>query len=148
MASQSLRTVDRPVRAQIAGTADRNDDLFHQRPGFDFVALGECVTNAYVGIPERAIGFAMDEIEADLHARHLLAKLVEARHQPVYGEGRGDGQRHHIASIGAGLYVADSFLDAIEPLPDGALQHAPFLGQFQPRRAAQKQLRAQMILQP
>ena len=79
--------------------------------------------------------------------RKLLLQLVDARHQPMCGEGGGDRQRHRLSALAAAFDLDKAGLDAAEAFEHAAIQELAFLGEHRASRFAVEQADAEMLFE-
>ena len=112
--------------------------LHHQRPaGLRLISIAEAHAN--IDILDGTSQRAGNQLESKIDARKLPLQFVDARHQPMRGESRGDRERDGLAAMAPPLDLDQPALDATEAVDDPPIEQFAFLCQNGAARGPVKQ---------
>ena len=143
---QVARFLQRRPRPQQRRAADRNDDVFEQPVGAKSRIFAGAEADADIDVVAIEIAHFIGDVEAQLDAGLLLAKIIDAPHQPFrreLGVQRYFQQRRAARRL---LRPRDGPAKQVERIGRGLGQHRARLGQPDGAAGAREQHQAELVL--
>ena len=142
--------LDPPVRAvgvAIGRAADRQHDFLHDQRAVPLRIVSVAKPHAEIDIVDRPAQRTGNKLEAEIDGWKLALQLVDAGHQPMGGERRGDRERDRLGALAAAVDLDQAAFDAAESIRYVAIEDLAFLRQDRAAIGPVEQTNAEIVLE-
>src|SRR5207253_8062621 len=102
---------------------------------------------AEIDIVDRPAQRTGNKLEAEIDGRKLALQLVDAGHQPMGGERRGDRERDRLGALAAAVDLDQAAFDAAESIRYVAIEDLAFFRQDRAAIGPVEQTNAEIVLE-
>ena len=135
------------VRVAIGRAADRQHDFLHDQRAVPRGIVSVAKPHAEIDIVDRPAQRTGNKLEAEIDGRKLALQLVDAGHQPMGGERRGDRERDRLGALAAAVDLDQAAFDAAKSIRYVAIEDLAIFRQGRAAIGAVEQPNAEIVLE-